>query len=281
MRQERAVTAAMTLASAAVLALGCWIAVGRCGQPAVPSLNGGSRPEPEPPPAPAALLAPELSDEQLGLVFCDRFERVEKGRFTLPATTGQAAALRGILSGPADVVATPTGKGISLAGKGRVVYRDPAMIDPAEGTLKIRLALGLAPGVLGPNVDFLSLVLVGDKRRATARLYFLPRTRDMIFGVYDVDNRAWVLTIRKNLRWQKDEFHEVKLCWKNKTSLFVDGRIVAARRSEGLLTDLFSRHEFDWQRSALYVGPQKSALRSDFTIDSLKIYNRELKFPLD
>jgi len=108
----------------------------------------------------------------------------------------------------------------------------------------------------------------------------LPRTGDMIFAVYDVDNRAYILTIRENIRWKKGEFHEVKLTWKNKTSMFVDGRIVGTRESEGLLTDLFFRHHFDWQRSVLYVGPRKSALRSDFTVDSLKIYNRELKFAL-
>jgi len=103
----------------------------------------------------------ELTDEQLGLVFRDRFERIENERFTYPWTVAGAAEFRGLLSKPAVTLTTPAGRGLSLAGRARIAYRGPAMINLAEGTLILRLALDFVPGELGANVDLLSLSMSG------------------------------------------------------------------------------------------------------------------------
>ena len=58
-----------------------------------------------------------------------------------------------------------------------------------------------------------------------------------------------------SIAWKKGEFHEVKVCWRNKTSLFVDGRLAGARESGGLVTDALSWQTFDWAKCALVIGP--------------------------
>lgn len=216
---------------------------------------------------------------QDGLVFDESFDQINNRKFIIPRLPSQAIPFRGTLSGSGKSVATPSGRGIKLTGNSHIVYRAPKMIDPREGTLEVRLALDFQPGTeRRKNTVFVNVHVKDEKRRVMARLYMSPASRKLVFGIYDYGERVWIATLAHRVNWQAHEWHDVKITWKHKMCMFIDGSLVSAIEADGLFTERFHAAELDLGKGELYIGPNRQNLLTDFTIDSMRIYSQQRKF---
>lgn len=234
-----------------------------------------------------------LNEENPDLVFRESFQELN-GKKTIPYTK-DSIPLSGEILGPFELITESKTPAIHLLENARILYRKPTMINIAEGTLEMTFKINFSPSEAAgsSNVVFFCLnakiedqtqkVIEGEARKGSgvmARL-FLTHGKELIFGVNiqgEGDKSEWVLMIKKNIHWTANDIHQIKITWKDKINLFVDGDLVGTREAEGLFTNRIPASSVDLQKSTLYIGAEKPSLTSNFTVQDVKFYSVENKY---
>ena len=167
---------------------------------------------------------------------------------------------------------------LRLEANSRVRFSDPTMIDLGRGAASMDVALDFDADAAAAPLHVLWCLHGSGEPRYMARLYLLTRQPALVFGVYQRDEGTWLYLIKTPIRWRRGEPHNVTVAWGQKTSLLVDGRIVSVIRSEGLLTEAMLPSSIDLRDAQLFVGPEVSRLRSDFTVSRFVIRNQTFRF---
>jgi len=213
------------------------------------------------------------------LVFADGFEQINREGITSAWSRSVAEAVAGHIARDHALVSTPWGRGIDLKKNGHVLYNQPVMLDPTEGTIELRLALNFTiDGKSGGLAELWRFTGHLEEREFMSRLYIIPASRQLLLQVYSVSERTTLLILRVPIDWRQGEYHVVRVTWRDKTAIHLDGRLRTVLPSDGLLTDVFPASAYDAETARLYVGPMQEKLRSRFTIDRLRIFDAQERF---
>lgn len=213
------------------------------------------------------------------LVFADTFDQIAPEGITSGWSRSRKEAVGRRIARDCGLVSTPWGRGVDLKENGYVLYEQPAMLDPAEGTIELRLALNFAiDGKSGALIELWRFTGQLGGRKFMSRLYIIPVRRQLLLQAYSVSEGTTLLILRVPIDWKQGEYHVVRVTWRDKTAIHIDGRLRTVLPSDGLLTDVFPACQYDPESAQFHVGPMQSKLRSRFTLDRLRIFDAQARF---
>lgn len=218
---------------------------------------------------PPEVVAPD------DVVFNIAFESLDSDARVIAAEAGSDVSLVGTVDGFCRLIDVGEGQALLLQDKARLSFDRPTSIDLRRGAASMDLALNFKPADAPEPVAVLWCLQGSGQRRYMARLYLLTSRSTLVFGVY-LDG-AWRLSIKAPINWRPGESHNVTVVWGEKTSLVVDGRIIAVARAEGLLTDALLPDAVDLTKARLFIGPETPRLLSDFTVSRFEIRNQPFR----